>query len=328
MQNSKQVLEFNKSSVESKKDRRIKKRKTRLELANVHTLYFFLLPALIITFLFGYIPMFSNIIAFMDYDMMNPWFGFKSPFVGFRNFSFLRELWFYKLTIRTVTYSFAGLIFGFPASLILALLFNELRSHNYKKVIQTISYIPHFVSWVTVSGLVYMFLTVEPEGIINTIRITLFGGERISYMQDPKYFLPLLVITGVWKGVGWGTILYMASLSTIDEQIYEAAEVDGASRWKKVCHITIPGLIPTFCILLIFALGGLFSTNFDQIFNLQNAVIRADVMTINLYTYFNGIVNQQYSLTTAVGLFQGVVSFMLIASTNYVTRKLSDTGIF
>jgi len=321
-------MERNIETAVLKKNRIKKNIKKDIKMRNIGTLYLFLLPAILITLIFGYLPMISNVIAFMDYDMAKGWMGLASPFVGLKNFSFLHESWFYHLSLRTINYSVVGLIFGFPASLILALLFNELRGKTYKKVVQTISYIPNFVSWVTIAGLTYMFLTVEPEGLINTIKVAFFGGERISFMQDPKYFLAIIVITGIWKGIGWGTILYMAALSTLDEQIYEAAEVDGANRWAKTRYITLPGLVPTFCILLIFALGGLFSSNFDQIFNLQNSVIRDDVSTINLYTYFNGIVNQQYSLTTAVGLFQGIVSFILIYITNTITRKLSDTGIF
>ena len=305
-----------------------KPKSNKMRIRKLLPVYMFFVPAIIFVFIFGYLPMFTNIIAFMDYDITQGWLGLGSPFVGFKWFSFLREEWFYVLAGRTLLYTSTSLIFGFPASLILALLFNELRGSKFKKTVQTISYIPNFVSWVTVAGLTYMFLTVEPEGIFNSIRAALFQAEPISYMQSPKYFLPILVLTGVWKGVGWGTIIYMAALTAISEEIYEAAMVDGASRWHKTRYITIPSLIPTMCILLIFNLGGLFNNNFDQIFNLQNAVIRQDVSTINLYTYFNGVVNRQYSLTTAVGLFQGLVSFVLIYTTNSVTKKLSNTGIF
>lgn len=305
-----------------------KVRSPRLKFANIQVLYLFLAPALLLTLIFGYLPMFSNIIAFMDYKITNPMFGLASPFVGFKWFSFLKEGWFYEIAGRTVLYSFMTLLFGFPASLILALLFNELRSQVFKKVVQTISYVPNFVSWVTTAGLVYLFLSVDSTGLVNNIAQSVFHLPRQSFMQNPNAFLPILIVTNLWKNVGWGTILYMAALSTIDEQIYEAAEVDGAGRWAKLVHITLPGLIPTFCILLIFALGGLFSVNFDQVFNLQNSVIRQDVMTINLYTYYNGIVNGNYPISTAVGLFQGVVSFILIYSVNKVTRRLADTGIF
>jgi len=306
----------------------VKRKSYSIDRVNVSALYVFLAPALVLTLVFGYLPMFSNIIAFLDYNIAKGWFGLASPFVGFKNFAFLRQSWFYGIMGRTVWYSFAGLVFGFPASLLLALLFNELRHLRFKKVVQTISYVPNFVSWVTISGLVYTFLSYESDGILNNILEKLFHMQRVSYMQDPKYFLAVLIITGIWKGVGWGTILYMAALSTIDEQIYEAAEVDGAGRLAKVTHITFPGLIPTFSILLIFAMGGLFRTNFDQMFNLQNAVLRDRVNTIDLYTYFNGVVNGQYSLSTAVGLFQGVVSMILVLGTNYVTKKLNGVGIY
>jgi len=299
-----------------------------LDRINVSALYVFLAPALALTLVFGYLPMFSNVIAFLDYKISNGWFGLASPFVGFRNFSFIKEEWFHKIMLRTLWYSFSGLFFGFPASLILALMFNELRSHRFKKIVQTVSYVPNFVSWVTIAGLVYTFLSYEPDGILNNILEKLFHMERVSYMQDPKYFLTVLILTGIWKGAGWGTIMYMAAISTIDEQIYEAAEVDGAGRFAKMMHITFPGLIPIFCILLIFSMGGLFNTNFDQMFNLQNAVLRDRVHTIDLYTYFNGVVNGQYSLSTAVGLFQGVTSMILVLGTNYLSKKLSGIGVY
>ncbi len=315
-----------KGSLKEKKEPR-KPKYSKLSKAGSGYLYLFLAPAVILTFVFGYLPLFSNYIAFLDYDLNAGWFGLASPFVGFQNFDFIKEAWFWQLMLRTFIFSFVCLVTSFPASLALALMFNELRNVTFKKVTQTLSYIPNFVSWVTISGLVYIFLTVEPGGLLNDIR-EVFGLERISFMQDSKYFLPLLVITNIWKGVGWGTILYMAAISGIDQQIYEAAEIDGAGRFAKVLHITLPGLIPTFCIQLIFAMGGLVNSNFDQIFNLQNAVIREQVNTINLYTYYNGVVNMQYQHSTAVGLFQGVVSMILVLGTNKITRKLSNTGIF
>jgi len=312
-----------------KQQKEPRERASVLQKRGMGWLYLFIIPALALTLFFGYIPMFMNVIAFMDYKIGAGFLGLQSEFVGLYWFQyFLKEKWFYEIILRTLLYSVSGLVFGFPASLILALLFNELRSNRFKKIVQTLSYIPNFVSWATISGLVYIFLTVEPEGLVNTIRESVFGLSRISFMQDPKYFLPLLIITGLWKGAGWGTILYMAALSNIDVSMYEAAEVDGAKRFDKVRYITFPNLVPTFCICLIFAIGGLLSTNFDQIFNLQNTVLRPSVMTLNLYTYFNGVVNRQYSLSSAVGLFNGVVSFILIFSANAITRKLSDTGIF
>jgi len=272
--------------------------------------------------------MFSIPIAFMDYKIGAGWFGLASEWVGFEHFRFiLSQSWFWEMFWRTFLYSSVGILFGYPASLLLAILFNELRNARFKKVVQTISYIPNFVSWVTVAGLVYLFLSVEPTGLINNI-VELFGGERYSYMQDSSYFLLILVLTGVWKGVGWGTIMYMAAIAGIDPQIYEAAEVDGAGRFRQAIHITMPGLIPIFSILLIFACGSLFSVSFDQIFNLQNQVIRENVQTIDFFTYQRGVVNHRYSQAAAVGLFQSILGLLVVLGANKLARKVSDTGIF
>jgi putative aldouronate transport system permease protein len=295
--------------------------------AGLFNLYVLLLPAVLTTLIFGYLPMISNYMAFLDYNLTDGFLGLGSPFVGLRNFDFLCEKWFYEILGRTLLYSIGAIAVGYPAALLLALLFNELRHTAFKKAVQTITYIPHFVSWVTVAGIVYMFLTVEPDGLLNNAR-ELFGLERLSFMQDAKYFLPILLLSGLWKGLGWSTILYMAALSGIEEQLYEAARVDGATRFQQAIYITLPGLVPTFCIQLIFAMGSLFSTSFDQVFNLQNEVIRPDVMTLNLYTYYFGIVNQRFAHSAAIGLFNGVISVILICGTNFVTRRLSDTGIF
>lgn len=306
---------------------RVRKGRVGASMANLSGLYLLLLPAVVTTLIFGYLPMLSNYMAFLDYNLTDGFMGLGSPFVGLANFDFLKEKWFYEIVFRTLLYSVGSLAVSYPAALLLALLFNELRHTVFKKVVQTITYVPHFVSWVTVAGIVYMFLTVEPDGLLNNLRGA-FGLERISFMQDAGYFLPILVLSGLWKGLGWSTILYMAALSGIEEQLYEAARVDGATRLQQAIYITLPGLVPTFCIQLIFAMGGLFSTSFDQVFNLQNEVIRPDVMTLNLYTYYFGIVNQRFAHSAAIGLFNGVISVVLICTTNVITRRLSDTGIF
>lgn len=293
----------------------------------VWVLYLFLVPATVLTFIFSYIPMFTNIMAFQDYHFSNGWLGLGSPFVGFKNFSFLKELWFWKLAGRTLMYSVTCLVTGFPLPLILALLINELRSETFKKYVQTVSYIPHFVSWVTVAGLFYLFLSVDPTGAVNNIKQLIFGGERISFMQQTWMFLPVLVISGIWKEVGWGTIIYLAAITNISPELYEAAEVDGANRWQRIKYITLPGLIPTFCILLIFNLGGLLNTNFDQVFNLQNQVIREATDTINIWVFYKGIRAQLFGLSSAVALFNGLVTFILIMTANFITKKLNNTAI-
>lgn len=298
-----------------------------IKLKAHHILYVFLLPAILLTFVFNYLPMFSNVIAFMDYNMFRGWMGLESEWVGFGNFAFLGETWFYQLAVRTLVYSFFILVFSFPASLILALLLNEMRNEMLKRVVQTISYVPHFVSWVTVAGLFYIFLSVDVSGFVNNLKVALFGGERIVFMQQSGTFLPLLIISQTWKEIGWGSILYLAAIATIDPQLYEAATVDGAGRWRQMLHITLPGLIPTTVILMIFSLGAMFSGNFDQIFNMQNQVIQENTNIISTYTYYRGVKGAEYSIATAVGLFSGVISFMLLYMANYFGKKAADTSI-
>ena len=305
-----------------------KSAKRRQHMRRMAPLYIGLLPSFVLTLIFSYVPMFGNVIAFMDYKMFNGWMGLNSPFVGLKNFSFVMDPVFWDLALRTIWYSVTGLIFGFPSSLILALLINEIRSLRFKRVVQTISYVPHFVSWITIASLIYIFVSIDEYGLINNIMVALFGGERISYMQHVEFFLPILIISGIWKGVGWGTIVYLASISGIDPTMYEAAQIDGAGRLKQVMYITMPSILPTTCILLIFSIGGLFSSNFEQIFALQNDVIRNQTNTINVYVYYKGLMEGKYSLSTAVGLFQGLISFILVRGSNFISKKVADIGFF
>jgi len=300
----------------------------RRRMKRMTPLYIALLPSFLLTFVFAYLPMFGNVIAFMKYDPFKGFMGFESPWVGFANFSFVNDRKFWDLAWRTVWYSVNGLIFGFPSSFILALLINELRSLKYKRIIQTISYIPHFVSWITIASLIYIFLSIDEYGLLNNILQALFGAERVSFMMYHENFLPILIISGIWKGVGWGTIVYLASISGIDPTLYEAAQIDGAGRWKQCRHITLPSIIPTTCILLIFSIGGLFSSNFDQIFALQNDVIRNQTNTINVYAYYVGLQGRRYALATAVGLFQGFIAFILIRGSNYISKRFANIGFF
>ncbi len=254
--------------------------------------------------------------------------GLDSPWVGFDNFSFMKESWFYELVFRTLYYNIVILAFSFPASLVLALLLNELSNAKVMKSFQTILYVPHFVSWVTVAGLFYIFLSIDVSGLVNNVMENVFGLERQVYMQNVSMFLPILVISQIWKEIGWGSILYLAAISTINPQIYEAATVDGAGRWRRMWHITLPSLIPTTVVLMIFSLAALVGGNFDQIFNFQNQVIQEQTNTITTFTYYRGIVERQYSFATAVGLFSGLISFILLYIANYAGKKTSGTSIF
>jgi putative aldouronate transport system permease protein len=293
-------------------------------------LYAFLMPAIVVTILFSYLPMFSNIIAFMQYDIFAGWLGLNSPFVGFKNFVtiFKDQEHFYPLVWRTFYYSVVRLVTGQPAPFILALLINELRYRKFKRVVQTIFYLPHFVSWVTIASLAYWFLTSDTEGLINNIRQLLGAQNRIIYMKYPANMPYLLAITGIIKETGWGTIIYLAAIAGVDAQLYEAAKIDGAGRWKQFKHVTFPSILPTTMILLILSFGSLFSTNFDQLFNLQNPIIQEDTNTINIYTYRTGVLGGKYSIAAAVGLFQGVINAAIMLVVNWASKKVAGYGFF
>jgi putative aldouronate transport system permease protein len=318
------------------------KRRFRSVLKTEWPLYLFLAPAVAVTIFFSYLPMFSNVIAFMEYNIYSGWLGLQSKFVGFQNFITVLndKATFYPLVWRTFYYSVVRLVTGQPAPFILALLINELRRRKFKRTVQTIFYLPHFVSWVTIASLTYWFLTTDTQGLLNNLRVMvghLVGVEvqKIIYMKDAGNMPWLLAITGIIKEAGWGTIIYLAAISGVDAQLYEAAKIDGAGRWKQFLHVTFPSILPTTMILLILSFGSLFSSNFDQIYNLQNPIIQTDTNTINVYTYYIGVVGQgytgrgsQYSIAAAVGLFQSVINAGILLTVNWVAKKASGHGLF
>lgn len=291
-------------------------------------LYLMLLPAVGFTLVFSYLPMAMNVIAFMDYKLTSGWLGLGSRWVGFANFKrFLGDPVFYEVTLRTVAYAAAKLAISFPAPIILALLLNEVRNQAFKRTVQTIAYLPYFVSWVTVAGLIYMFLSISSTGIINS-GIAFLGGKKILFMSRSRYFLPVMLFGTVWKGVGLGSIIYLATIASIEQQLYEAARIDGAGRWKQLLNITIPGIMPAIIILLILNAGSIFSADFDQMVNLQNDVIQTDTDVINVYSFHVGVAQRRYALGTAISLFQAVINFTLVWLTNFVAKKVRGTGLF
>jgi putative aldouronate transport system permease protein len=293
-----------------------------------YVLYLLLVPALGFTFIFYYLPLAMNVVAFMDYKLTAGWLGLGSKWVGLYQFKrFLSDPDFYKVAGRTIVYAVAKLAFSFPAPIILALLLNELRNQVYKRTVQTISYLPFFVSWVTVGGLIYLFLSISSSGLINNV-IEAFGGKRILFMSRPQYFLPVLVVSTLWKGVGLGSIIYLATIASIEQQLYEAARIDGAGRWKQLVHITLPGIMPAIIIILIMNAGGLFSADFDQIINLQNGVIQLDTDVINTYSYYVGVMQRRYAEGTAISLFQALINFALVWLTNFIAKRVRGTGLF
>ena len=223
--------------------------------------------------------------------------------------------------------SIVNLVFTFPAPIIFALLLNELRVERFKKIVQTISYLPHFISWVIILGFVKQ-MTALDGGIINEIKLALFGGEPVMFLAEEKYFLPIIVITNLWKELGWNTIIFLAALSGIDAELYEAAAIDGADRLKQALHVTLPGIMPTIVILLILSLGYIFGTNFDQVYNLINVHIQDKVDVLETYVFREGIQKARYSFAAAVGLFQGFISFVLLSITNKLSSKLTDISIW
>lgn len=292
---------------------------------------------LLVLVVFSYIPMSGIIIAFKDYKSATGFSGFfTSPWTaqgGFKHFiAFFGDPWFGLVLKNTLGISMLKLLFSFPAPILFALALNELPFKRFKRVVQTVSYLPHFISWVVVYGLVFTFMNTQ-TGFVNRIMVdTALWSEPHNYLANVDTYWALAVITDVWKELGWWSIIFLAAITGIDPGLYEAAKVDGASRLRCIWHITLPGIKGTIVVLLILALGGLFSggmggSNFDQTYLMGNSVNYPSSMTIGYYAYQTGILNQRYSYATAVGLFQSIISVVLVALSNWSSKKLTGTGI-
>lgn len=284
-----------------------------------------ILPGMLYFVIFKYVPLLGSVIAFQDYNIFK---GFlKSDWVGFMWFEqFFTYPQFSRLLWNTLWISFYQLVFAFPAPIILALLLNELRGDLYKRTVQTILYLPHFLSWVIIGGLGYMLMSPQ-IGLINQW-ITSFGYEPIFFLQEPGYFRAIIVTSGVWKEMGWSAIIFLAALSGISPSLYEAAKIDGAGRWKQFVHITLPGILPTIMLLLLLRIGHMLDLGFEQIFVFLNPITFETGDVLDTYTYREGIVNGQYSLTTAIGIFKSVVGFVLLVVANKTSKATTGEGIF
>jgi len=301
------------------------KKKTLVLYKQNRSLFIMFLIPLSYYVIFQYGPMYGIIIAFKDYRFLDGMMG--SPWVGLEHFKYAFGLSkFWAVLRNTIIISFLRLAFGFPAPIILALLLNELRTGAFKKVTQTIFYLPHFLSWVVLGGVLMTFLS-PSSGAVNGV-IKLFGGDPIFFLGNKEWFRFILISTSVWKNIGWGTIIYLAALSGIDPQLYEAARIDGAGRFKQVIHITLPSLAPVITITFIFAVGRLITDDFDQIFNLYNAAVYSVGDVLSTYVYRIGLEGMRYGFATAVELFKNVIAFSLIVGTNYLARKYSDYGLW
>ena len=277
-----------------------------------------LLPALVIFVLFRYIPMAGIVIAFKKYTIAGGLFG--SPWVGFTYFERLFDSEkFYQVLWNSIRISFLKIAIGFPGPIIFALLLNEVRQTAWKKSFQTISYLPHFVSWVVVGGIVRDVLSVH--GVVNGM-MGFFGAEPRLFLQEMHSFLPIVITSMIWKNIGWGSIIYLAAITSIDPDLYEAAEIDGAGRVRRMWHITLPSITHVIIILFLLRIGNILEAGFDQIFNLYNPLVYDVADIIDTYVYREGISGFQYSLTAAASLFQNVVGLMLLLMVNVVTRRM------
>lgn len=285
------------------------------------------LPAVVWLIIFHYVPMYGIIIAFEEY---NPVQGFTfSPWVGLANF---RELFidpsFIESVMNTFKISLLKLLFGFPAPILLAIMLNELRMQRLKRVIQSLSYLPYFISWVFVVGFMYTLLDPKTGVLSNLLQwLGLISQEQLL-MGDPKAFITLVVISEVWKSIGWNSIIFLAAIASIDPQLYEASTVDGAGRFRKIWHITLPAIKPTIVILFILSVGNLINANFDQLFLMKNSMTQDQANVLSIYSYEMGLVLGRYSYGTAVGLFQSIVGFLLMLGANYSSRKLMKESLF
>ncbi|MBQ8189856.1 MAG: sugar ABC transporter permease [Lachnospiraceae bacterium] len=286
--------------------------------------YLIVIPVIIYLILFCYKPMYGIVIAFQKY---RPSLGMAdSPWVGFDNFvRFFKDPFFGRLIRNTVTISFSMIIFSFPAAIILALLLNEVKVSWFKRTVQTITYMPHFIALVVVCALVNNFC--QSNGVLNDV-IAFFGGERSNLLAQPKLFYPIYVLSGIWQEVGWSSIIYLAALASIDQEQYEAAKIDGAGRIQQMVHITLPGLVPTISMLLVLNLGKILNVGYEKILLLYQPLTYEVADVISTYVYRKGLLDADYSFSTAVSLFNSVINIIFLVISNKVSKKIGQSGLF
>jgi putative aldouronate transport system permease protein len=299
--------------------------KTFIKIWSYRYAYLLIIPGVLFFIIYRYIPMLGNVIAFQDYS---PFLGFTgSEWVGLRHFkTIFEDPEVVRVLFNTLTFSFLQIVFAFPAPIILSLMLNEVRREFAKRFIQSVVYLPHFLSWVIVVGITMIFF--RNDGIINNFMGTYFGYDLVHYLTEPALFKPMVIFQVIWKEVGWGTIIFLAAIAGIDPNLYEAAVVDGAGRWRKLWHITLPAMRSVIAILLILRLGDVLDTGFEHIFLMLNPFNMEQGNVLDTYVYFKGIQQGDYSFATAVGLFKGLIGMILIIGANKLSKKLGEEGIF
>lgn len=286
--------------------------------------YLLIIPVLVYLAFFCYKPMYGLIIAFKNYKPTRGIWG--SQWVGMLWFeTFFKDPYFFRLLRNTFVLSGLTILFGFPAPILLALMLNEVHNNKFKRTVQTITYMPYFISMVVMCSLIKIYS--QENGLFSEI-IELFGGTRRNLMVDPSAFRPIYVLSDIWQGIGWNSIIYLAALSGIDQEQYEAARIDGANRFQQILHITLPGILPTIMILFVLRMGGILNVGYEKVLLLYtpNTYEVADVFST--YTYRMGLESQKYSLSTAVGLFNTVVNIVFLLLTNWISNKTTQSGLF
>jgi putative aldouronate transport system permease protein len=288
------------------------------------SLYLLFLPVIVYYAVFHYYPMYGAQIAFKNFM---PALGiFHSPWVGFLHFqNFFDSYYFWRILKNTVIISFTNLIFGFPAPIILALLINELRHKYYQRFVQTITYMPHFISMVVICGMIHEFT--KSDGLV-TVLLGYLGFPQQHMLNNPHLFVPVYVISGIWQEAGWGSIIYLATLAGLDQELYEAAAIDGAGRWRQTLHITMPGILPTIVILFILRMGKMLNVGYEKIILLYNPVTYETADVISSFVYRKGILEFNFSYSTAVGLFNSVINLALLITANSISKRVSETSLW
>lgn len=290
---------------------------------NNFALYLMMIPGTLALLLFSYIPMYGVIMAFQNFNVFDGYFG--SPWVGLQHFKVLfSDPSFFRLLKNTFWLGALTFIFTFPMPILLAILMNECRLSKFKRVIQSVSYLPHFIPMVVMVGI--MFELLGSYGVINNV-LNFFGIASISFFSSPEWFRPMYIFSAIWKGIGWGSIIYMGVVSGIDPTLYEAADVDGANRWKKIIHITLPALKPTIVTLFILDVGGVMKVGFEKVFLMYSPAVYEVADVLSTYVYRQGIIDSNYSYSAAVDLFNNVIAVIFVLTANWLAKKLGEEGV-
>lgn len=299
-------------------------RRLCVDLRRYWGLYIIVIPVILYYLIFCYKPMYGILIAFKDYSPRKGILG--SSWVGLQHFrDFFGSYYFQRLLKNTLTISLTSIVLGFPMPIIFALLLNEIRCEKFKRLVQTVSYMPHFISTVVVCSMIRMFTS--DTGVV-TYLLSFFGGPENSLLVHKEFFVPIYVLSGIWQNMGWGAIIYIAALSGIDQELYEAARIDGANRWQQTLHVTLPGIANTIGIMLLLRIGGVMNVGYEKVMLLYNSGIYETADVISTFVYRKGLVDFQWSYSTAVGLFNSVINFVVVVIFNKLSKKYTEISLW